>query len=291
MTKDDTVREDRHEDLHPDWNDLAVLVESGPEAVPAAVLAHVAVCPHCLASWGEAVEGLDRILADAVPEAPPAPVRLPVRPRRRQWVWATTALAAAAVLLVLLLPRDPETSLPGNGPDLLRARLSELSADGPVYPGVARLSANGDTRYRAGNGASAEADALLAPWQDRFAADPADSDAAYWLTAGHLAAGRLNFADGILRRALQRHPDATALRHLDAITAYRMSDLERAEATLAGLLADNPDDDLARFNQALVLSETGRVDEAVGLLEALAGGDGSEAVKVRAARLLEELRP
>lgn len=285
-----TYENTNHDDQHPDPNVLAALVEHGADAVEPEVLTHLAVCPQCLAACGEAVEGLDRILAEAATQARPAPALLPVHRRRHQWAWAASALAAAAVLLVLLLPDSPESNLPADGLRMLQTRLSELSAEGPVYPGVARLATDGSTRYRAGNTATAEADALLEPWQDRFAADPADSDAAYWLTAGHLAAGRLNFADGVLRSALQRHPDATSLRHLDAITAYRMSDLERAEATLSGLLADNPDDDLAQFNQALVLSETGRAGEAVGLLEALVDGGGSEAVKVRAERLLVALR-
>ena len=277
---------------HPDWNELAALAESGPEATDPEILAHVAVCPQCMAAIGDAVQSLDEVLADPVPVAPVyRPLIVPVHRRRSNWAWGAGALAAAAVLLVLLMPRNPATFAPEDPRSGLQARLSELSVEGPVYPGVIRLTTAGNAQYRAGGPVTAEADALLAPWQERFAADPADSDAAYWLTVGHLAAGRLHFADETLRRALQRHPHATSLRHLDAITAYRLSDLERAEAALQGLLADQPEDEFARFNQALVLSETGRPAEARAILTSLADDADSDALRTRAQRLLSTLRP
>lgn len=276
---------------HPDWNELAALAESGPEAMDPELLAHLAVCPRCLAAYGDAVQCLDEVLAERVPLAPVARSRVvPLHRRRSNQVWGAGALAAAAVLLVLLMPRNPAIFAPEDPRTELQTRLSELSVEGPIYPGVIRLAAAGNERYRAGGPVTAEADALLAPWQERFAADPADSDAAYWLTVGHLAAGRLHFADETLRRALQRHPHATSLRHLDAITAYRLSDLERAEAALLGLLADRPEDDFARFNQALVLSETGRTDEARAILSILADEAGSEVLRTRVRQLLEHMQ-
>ena len=286
MTRDEMERR------HADWNDLATLAEHGHEGADGDLLAHLAVCADCMAAYAEAVRARDLELAGepaaATVPARPAPVFMHPATRRRRWgmaAWGTGGLAAAAVLLFLVLPGGPE----GIGPDdprfALQARLVELSQEGPLLPGVDRLG-TGEVRYRAGDAATPGLDALLEPWTRRFGADPADSEAAYWLGAGYLATGRLNYAEDVLRRALQRHPEAAGLRHLYAVTAYRLNELDRAEAVLRDILADRPDDGTARFNLALIEYETRRLEEARADLERLAAGDASAAVRARARELL-----
>ncbi len=279
----------RHGTEHVDWNDLAALAEQGGVPASEQTLAHLAVCAECLAAYGEAVRSRDGILAGERPAVPAVP-RLRVVPRRRRWgkaAWSTGGLAAAAVLLVLLMPRQPEVFGPGDPRFALQERLAELSGAGPVYPGVERVAAGAATRYRSGGDAATPGiDALLQPWAERFGADPADSDAAYWLSAGYLASGRLNYADDVLRRALQRHPDAAGLRHLDAVTAYRLNELDRAEDALRAILARRPADGVARFNLALIAFETQRLDEARTALRDLAADEANPAVQERARQLL-----
>lgn len=278
-------------DRHIDWNDLAVLAEDGHRQAGEETLAHLAVCGTCLAAYADAVRARDGELADGVTAPVPAP--LPWAPRRRrrpQVAWATGTLAAAAVLLVLLLPRGQGPFAPGDPRLALQTTLETMSTDGPLLPGVQHLAGAGGTRYRAGDGAAAGGlDALLEPFARRFGADPADSDAAYWLGAAYLATGRLNYADDVLRRALQRHPDAAGLRHLDAVTAYRLNELDRAETVLRRILADRPGDGTARFNLALIEYETRRVDEARVELQALAAADANPAVRARAQELLQAI--
>ncbi|MBE0564992.1 MAG: tetratricopeptide repeat protein, partial [Krumholzibacteria bacterium] len=205
-----------------------------------------------------------------------------------QVAWGTGTLAAAAVLLVLLLPRGEGPFGPEDPRFVLQSTLEALSADGPQLPGVRHLTGAAETRYRAGGDAAATGlDALLEPFARRFGADPADSDAAYWLGAAYLATGRLSYADDVLRRALQRHPDAAGLRHLDAVTAYRLNELDRAEAVLRRILADRPADGTARFNLALIEYETRRAEKARAELRTLAAGDANPAVQARARELLQ----
>ncbi|MFN2369708.1 MAG: tetratricopeptide repeat protein [Candidatus Krumholzibacteriia bacterium] len=279
------------EDRHIDWNDLAALAEDGHRQAAEQTLAHLAVCGTCLAAYADAVQARDGELAGRA--AAPVPTPLPLVPRRRrrpQVAWATGTLAAAAVLLVLLLPRGQGPFTPGDPRLALQTTLETMSADGPLLPGVRHLEDGGGTRYRAGDEAAAGGlDALLEPFARRFGADPADSDAAYWLGAAYLATGRLHYADDVLRRALQRHPGAAGLRHLDAVTAYRLNELDRAEAVLRRILADRPGDGTARFNLALIEYETRRVDEARAELQTLATADANPAVRARAQELLQAI--
>lgn len=277
---------------HMSWNDLAVLAERGRDHADGAVLAHLAVCADCLAAYGEAVRCRDAELAGvAVETGAPAPVPVRLVPPWQRWgrvAWSTGSLAAAAVLLILLLPRDPGGFGPDDPRSALQARLVEMSGDGPLMPGVEQLVGVEGPRYRAGTDASAgDLDELLTPWARRFGSDPADSEAAYWLSAGYLASGRLNYADDVLRRALQRQPQAVGLQHLDAVTAYRLNELDRAEAVLRRILAARPADGVARFNLALIEVETRRIEQARLVLDELAADAAHPAVRVRARQLLD----
>ena len=277
---------------HVNWNDLAALAERGRDHVDAAVLAHLAGCGDCLAAYGEAVRCHDARLAGAAADSRtpvPAPVRLV--PRRQRWgkvAWSTGSLAAAAVLLILLMPRDPGSFGPDDPRSALQSRLVEMSADGPLLPGVEQLTGGEGPRYRAGTDAAVgDLGELLTPWARRFGSDPADTEAAFWLSAGYLASGRLNYADDVLRRALQRHPQAVGLQHLDAVTAYRLNELDRAEAALRRILAARPTDGTARFNLALIEVETQRVEQARLVLTELAADADQPAVQARARQLLD----
>ena len=283
-------------DAHPDWNELAALADHGTAQASPELMAHLAVCPACMVAYSDAVQTRDAELAGGiVPEQLPVPSfasrKIIHLPRR----WAPMAvgaggMVAAAVLLVVLFSGNPATFGPGDPRSDLQTRLSELSSVGPIYPGVGELPADSGTRYRSsGTPSGTGADALLIPWAERFAADPADTDAAYWLSAGYLAAGRVQFAEDVLHRALQREPGATGLQHLDVIAAYRLNELDRAEAALRRILAQRPNDELALFNLSLIQTETGRFDQARPVLERLAEGDADPALQDRARQLLAQM--
>jgi tetratricopeptide (TPR) repeat protein len=280
---------------HPDWNELAALIDRGADGVRPDVLQHLAGCPACMAAWSAAVEHRDRVLAAAtVPEAIPRRVtvvtggRRRLRPRRG-FAWGLGTLAAAALLLLVLLPRDATDPLPTGPQDRLQQRLGGLSHTGLVFPRVHELGAVPVTDYRAGatNGAVID----LTPWAERLAREPADGEAAFWLTAGFLGRGQIDHADDILRRALRTAPQALDLRHLAAIVAYQRSDLDAAVATLAAILRDHPGDALAQLNLAVIAHEHGRGQDHRATLLAIAADDRRPALQARAAQLLQQIAP
>lgn len=266
---------------HPDWNELAALADLGPDEARPELLAHLAGCAACLAAWSAVVEHRDRELAAVTATAPRAKV---VVLRR---AWGTAGLAVAALLLFLILPREI-AGPSAEGPEhRLQQRLSSLSHTGLVFPRVLDLTGAPPADYRAGatNGAGLD----LSVWADRFAADTGDTEAAFWLAAGHLARGQLGLADDVLRRALRRSPQAIELRHLAAIAAYQRSDLPGAVSELQAILRDHPGHALARFNLAVIAVETGEASEVRPVLEGLAADPAHPALQTRARQLLEAI--
>jgi len=277
---------------HPDWNDLAALADRGSEGAPPELLDHLAVCPQCMAAWSAAVEHRDRSLAEST-TAPGSTVRGSRlsgqrRPRiPREWFWGSGGLAAAALLLALLFPRDGSRDVANPSEQLVLDRLARLSRTGLVYPRVPALGATTNEDYRAGGDVGGAVD--VSPWLERFGADPADTSAAFWLSAGYLANGQLDLADDVLRRAQARTPRARELRELAAITAYRRNEIETARELLGAILRDSPEDHLAAFNLAVIQLETGRQTEARTVLERLADDHGEPDLQRRATQLLRRL--
>ena len=82
-------------DNHPDWNELAALADDGVAQASPELMAHLAVCPACMAAYSAAVETRDTDLAGQIaPEKLTAPVfasrRIIPFPRR----WAPAAMGA-----------------------------------------------------------------------------------------------------------------------------------------------------------------------------------------------------
>ncbi|HPF71052.1 MAG TPA: tetratricopeptide repeat protein [Candidatus Krumholzibacteria bacterium] len=274
---------------HLEANELALLAERGSDQAEPEVLTHLATCAACLEAYAEAVRVVDADLAGAAPAAASAPLLqlVPRRRRRGMAAWATGGLATAAVLLLLVLVPARDGGVFDPRP-VLQAQLAALSSDGLLLPGVEHLEDGTAARYRDGAGSS-DVEALLDPLARRYDADPGDADAAYWLGAGYLASGRLNYADDLLRRALQRHPDDGGLRRLEAATAYRLNELDRAEQILRELRDHDAGAADVRFNLALIAVERGRPEEARAALPGLAADAAHPAVQARARALLADL--
>jgi hypothetical protein len=276
---------------HPDWNELAALTDRGSDGARPELLEHLAACPACLAAWSAAVEARDRELAALDVAAAELPRASSVS-RRRSWpqprrlAWGLGGLAAAALLLFVLIPQQPDSPAPSGPQDRLQHRLGGLSHHGLVYPRVQALGATPITDYRAGltNGAAID----LSVWSERFAADAADTEAAFWLAAGFLSRGQIDHADDVLRRALRRTPQDRDLRHLAVIAAYQRSDLAAATDTLRAILHTHPGDDLARLNLAVIDQETGGSAEMRAALTAIAADSRQPALQARARLLLDQ---
>ncbi len=181
---------------------------------------------------------------------------------------------------MILLPRQIVPVVLDEARIPVLQRLGEMSHVGLVYPRVDDLGETSGTDYRAGGQHGSAPD--LSAWAERLAGQPADTNAAFWLAAGHLGQGQIDRADDVLRRALNQTPTARDLRHLAAIVAYRRNDLDAARSALDTLLQMRPDDQLAAFNLAVIDDESGHGADARAAFERAAGAD-NPALQRRAA--------
>ena len=283
---------------HPDWNTLALLADQGPEAVSPAVLEHLATCSACMSAWAEAARYRDQALqlgeagfpvprdlaARARKLARPEPVR-----RRPALAWGMGSLATAAALVAFLFIGGHGLRDLARQQDLIQTCLEKESASGMVFPGVARLPESDSAVYRSGDGNPRALTHALIEMAVRFTEDPSSPEEAFWLSAGYLATGRLGLAGDIARNGLRRWPGDLRILQIEAIVAYRLSDLDAAERALDLALAQAPNDSTSLFNLALTWLETGRSQQARPLLEALAASSSNAALNLRAAELLDRL--
>jgi tetratricopeptide (TPR) repeat protein len=259
------------------------LADLGSDGVPPELLEHLAACPVCMAAWSAAVEQRHHDLA----AAPERREGLVGRIRaHRHLPRELGGLAAAALLLFILLPKQGERAAMPAAESAVLQQLGEMSQVGLVYPRVDRFGAASRTEYR--SGAQPGPDADLSQWAERFRRQPSDTTAAFWLAAGHLGQGRLDHADDVLRQALSHTPQANELRHLAAIVAYRRNDLAAASQHLDLLLREYPDDQLAAFNRAVIAIESGRSGDLCAVLDQVTLYTARPALKHRALQLAHE---
>lgn len=292
---------------HPDPNELARLVDQGPDAVDAAVVEHLAACAECRAAWAEAARyrGARELHGDryAVPEhlaslaremhgaAAPAQ-KLVSKTSRRFWrpapaLSAGGALLAAVLALVILFP-DLRGGDAGSDPshETILTHLEAQSGWGMIYPGATGAGEAGRPVYRSGDGVDSELLRAIEIAEADWRADSEDPDKAWWLAAAYASAGRLGLASDLTHQALRDHPEHLRLLHLQAITAWQLSEFDRAEHALRRILARAPADSVALFNLALVQLDTGRADEAEPVLRALAAGSAHPLLQDRARQAL-----
>lgn len=292
---------------HPDPNELARLVDEGPEAVAPVVLEHLAACAACQAAWAEAARYRgaralhgDRYTVPAELAALAKSMRVPAAGRdnlvskssRRFWRPAPAlsmggALLAAVLALVIFFPGlrgGDDAASPSH--QAILTHLEAQSAWGMIYPGATGAGQDGRPVYRSGDGAdSALLEAITVAEAD-WRADSDDPDKAWWLAAAYASAGRLGLASDLTHQALRDHPDHLGLLHLQAITAWQLSEFDRAEHALQRILARAPTDSVALFNLALVQLDTDRPDEADPVLRALAAGSSNPLLQERARETL-----
>ncbi len=295
---------------HPDPNELARLVDQGPDAVEPWIVEHLAHCESCRGHWAEAaryrgarvLEGENyplpenlAALAQAM-ELPGARDHAVVhKTSRRFWRPAPTltaggALLAAVLALVLFFPRlhgGGDTELDPSRSAIF-SHLESLSGWGMVYPGATGGGDSGRPVYRSGDGIDRELLTAIDAEETRWRADVEDPDAAWWLAAGYASAGRLGLASDLVHQALRLNPDHVGLLHLQAITAWQLSEFDRAELALQHILAQAPADSVALFNLALVQMDTDRTESALPVLHALAAGSTNHLLQERAREVLAE---
>jgi Flp pilus assembly protein TadD len=116
-----------------------------------------------------------------------------------------------------------------------------------------------------------------------------NADMAHWLISGYLATGDVETGRLYIQDARLRFSDDTRFLVLDAIVAYRMSDMARAETLLRTALDANPRDGAALLNLALVQYESGQVDSARRTLQLVRSQFAGSPLEARATTLISDL--
>jgi len=244
-----------------------------------AAYAHLIECPECFRAYAARIGGGSPWLR-ADPTAA-AFVRPLARRRRRSFLVAVAATLGLVAFLDAPGPFMPDPVLAGA--------VGRVSGAGFVLPGAELHGGMPTAVYRSGampgNVASALARAITVS-RER----PTCANAAAWSVAGLLAADRLDEARIRAEHAGRRFPRDPRFPLLRAAVAYRESRLEEVEEHLLASLAIEPRGIAARFDLALLLSETGRQAAATEVARALAGDAPGTLPGRRSGELLSSLR-
>jgi len=268
---------------------------------------HLAACRSCTAAFSEAVRFRTLWLDDPHAFAPheslvragrkvPSLTSSPAASRRRRqplsigWRPVGLALGMGLIALVFFLVTQPQFGL--IGPNLDGASIACLTdaivsapTQGMVLPGAEQRPPAGTPAYRSGSPTDADLRSAVQTAETVYERGRQSADVAVWLVGGQICIGQLGKARIYVREARRRFPEEPRLALLEAIIAYRESDLDRAEHLLRAEMVRNPQDDLVRLNLGLLLSQRGRRGEATDLLQRIQ----NEALVPRAAALLESL--
>ncbi|HEX6791865.1 MAG TPA: tetratricopeptide repeat protein [Candidatus Krumholzibacteria bacterium] len=292
-------------ELHLTDAQLAALVdESLGDSERAFLVEHLRSCEPCHAAYRDTVRYRAILLSDStVFRAPDAVVDLarrvarpaaPAREPRMRWfeprlVAGLTAAAVVVIAGVAWYTHHQPASYSEYLPPLKQAA-AVATADGSiVLPGVEEVVAATSTEHR--TGFVQPDDAITAALAGLTAAyrDHPNPDVAHWLISGCLATGDVETSRLYIQDARLRFPEDTRFLVLDAIVAYRTSDMARAENLLRTALDANPHDGAALLNLALVQYESGQLDSARRTLQMVQTQFAGSPLEARATTLISDL--
>ena len=303
---------DRVRPRHVELEDLAQLVDGTLEpGRAAAVRAHVAGCPTCLAAYEEAVR--DRaawlgapdqfalpsdwqrahaeVLGRVDDERATTAVRpIPLSPNRARtrWVWAAAATAAglAAILWLGVAPmsrRSEQLALP----PAIRAAAEQASSGGLVLPGGEAGANVTGTVFRSGG--IADLGDVVSRAVDDYERDRTSSAALHAACVGLVVSNRLDHAEDYIDAGLIRDPNDAVLVLLAADVAFRKSKLEESERHLRSALRLRPGDPVATLDLGLVLAERGNEMDAKKLFQSVVSSQRGTPLAARAQREIDGL--
>jgi tetratricopeptide (TPR) repeat protein len=270
---------------HLSEEQLALLADGGGgESDSAWLREHLRMCPECASAYTDvlryrAVWNADpsvfRASDDLVALARRVPDRGAVSARREPlavpsfWRSWAPVLGSAAVVLVLIATWviwQPQLQHNTGYADVLppvQHAVELASMEGSiVIPGGESVEST-SPQYRAGFVAQNE---IITSSLDRLAAvyhdSPHNPDVAHWLISGYLATGQLDNADLFVVDARRRFPKDIRFLVLEALIAYRLKDMIRAERLLQTAVTTNPTYGPALVNLGLVQYENGQWESA-----------------------------
>ncbi len=183
------------------------------------------------------------------------------------------AVAALVVAAVALLHVEPGTYLSPDAVALAQVRkaVEMKTLMGPyVFPGTENMKATEAPVYRSGY--VPMTDSLNAALSDLLAEcrhSDCSVETAYWLTAGYIAAGRLNMARNLLVEANRRFPRDDRFAVLRALLAWEQGDSQAAVNELRSVVVRRPADGVSCVDLAWLLLRQGEVSSAHTLLKGL----------------------
>ena len=274
---------------HLNEEELAALVDGGLDPIATEEARdHLAECRLCLTAYSEAVQYRSLWLDESEAFAPteeclrlgrevasrerqvPRHRRSPLRLRPIMLTLSAAAAGLAAILIFTQPLLGPQSPLDDATLAPLRLAVGKASARGLVIPATEIISREALPTYRAGIAvADTEVAEAIDRLSDAYNHGDRSLEVAYWLAAGRLATGQLGSARAYLGDARMRFPDDARLATLEAVIAYRESDLPRAERLLRGVLRRDAENPEANFNLGVVLRDLGRTDEAREILAKL----------------------
>jgi len=294
-------------ELHLTDDQIAALADDSiGEAQRAFLIEHLRQCETCHDAFQDTLRYRCILLADAsVFRAPDDAVAMAKRISRDRHAETARraprlvprmgfALAAAAVLVAAAAVWHSGIRPGARGNDRwfepLQDAAASASAEGSiVLPGVESASAMTSPLHRTGfvekNAAISSALTELA----RVYREDADPDVAHWLISGFLATGDVESAGIYVHDARFQFPDDTRFLVLDAIVAYRSSEMDRAERLLHTALDSDPHNGAALLNLALVQYEMGQWDSARHTLQLVRSQFPGSPLEARASTLISDL--
>ena len=297
--------------LHLTQAQLSTMADGAiPEAERALLEEHLHTCRSCYLAYQDAVRY--RAIWETDPSVFRAPAAItaiahetplrgsrhvePSKRARRSWVPALGAVAAVLALVAVLAVWRPDILRPQHseyselfGP--VRAAVEKASTGGSiVLPGAESVAAVTVPTHRAGFvEANPVVSKALRDLAEAYRDDRTAPEVAHWLISGFLAVGQLENARLYVEDARRRYPGDQRFVILEAIVAYRSSDMARAERLLQFALQQDPLSGVALLNLALVQYEQGQWDVAQRTFESVRTRFAGSPLDQRAATLLSGL--
>jgi tetratricopeptide (TPR) repeat protein len=276
---------------HLSEEQLASLVEGDSGGESALLREHLRKCPDCAAAFEDVARYRAVWMADAsvfrasddlVAMAKSIPARgaetatrepLAGRSMWRAWAPVLGPAAVALVLVTALLVWQPgrivrDTTYADLLPPLQQA-VAVASMQGSILiPGGEASASTTSPMHRAGIVAQNEMiTSALNRLSDVYFKNPGNPDIAHWLISGYLATGQLDNADVFVEDARRRFPSDNRFLVLEALVAYRLNDMNRAERLLQAAVDRDPAYGPALVNLGLVQYERGQWDSARRVFE------------------------
>jgi tetratricopeptide (TPR) repeat protein len=232
-------------------------------------------------------------LAESIPTPEPVAANRESLAARSFWrspVFGTAAVAVVVVaaLMIWSVDRLERDSAYADLLPPLQQAVAVASMQGSILiPGGEAAASTTSPMHRAGIVAQDEIiTASLERLSSIYRESPGNPDVAHWLISGYLATGQLDNAELFVEDARRQFPSDIRFLVLEALVAYRLNDMNRAERLLQTAVHTDPAYGPALVNLGLVQYERGQWDSARRVFETVRTQFAGSPLEARANALL-----